>query len=163
MDYREAAAALWGEAGEFAHDVYARNRQLFPGLPEQLPIVIGIAAYGHALGLTRAGWAHGPRISLASGEFSRGRNRVEDVMIHEMLHVWLHLRGRAIHHDSDAWYAAVRELSPTVLGRDLDVRRGAARRSVRVPNPRADEDGQPATLVRKVRVEHAVPHGDVAR
>ena len=161
--YRDAAVALWGEAGAYAHDAYARIRaQHFPALPEQLPIVIGITAYGRCLGLTRACWDHGPRITVASNLFAQGRRRVDDTMVHEMLHVWLHQAGHSIEHRSDPWYAAVRRLSPAVLGHELDVRRGADRRSVRVPNPHAGE-GRPATVVRKVRADNAVPHGDVAR
>jgi hypothetical protein len=66
---------LWGEAGAYAHDVYAAHRPLFPELPEQLPIVIGITAYGHCLGLTR-GSKSGPRITLAFNLFATGRRRV---------------------------------------------------------------------------------------
>ncbi len=84
-------------------------------------------------------------------------------MVHEMLHVHLLQLGEDPAHDAEPWYAAVRRLSPAVLGHELDVRRGSARRSVRVPNPRASEDGQPATLVRKQPVADAVPHAMVAR
>ncbi len=163
--YREAAAALWGEAGIYAHDGYARHRaEHFPELPDQLPIVIGITAYGRCLGLTRAGWEHGPRITLASNLFRAGRGHVDDTLLHEMLHAWLHETGQDTGHDSQAWYVAVRRLSPVVLGHELDARRGAGRRSVRVPNPNADGyHGQPATVVRKVAVSDAVQHADVAR
>jgi len=187
--YRAAATTLWGEAGAAVHDAYAHWRtELFPELPEQMPIVIGITAYGACVGLTRyrapsrlpivIGITAGvdgaeptvfrrdsipARISVASNVFAHGRQEVEDVMVHEMLHVHLEQRGEDPGHDGEPWYAAVRRLSPVVLGRELDVRRGAARRSVRVPNPRAGEPGQPATLVRKVSVVEAVPHAQVAR
>jgi hypothetical protein len=88
---------------------------------------------------------------------------VEDTVIHEMGHAWLYLTGQETAHDSDAWYAMVRRLSPAVLGHELDARRGAARKSVRVPNPRFGEDGQPKTVVRKVPVNDAIAHADVAR
>jgi hypothetical protein len=57
---RTAAAALWGETGKFAHDAYARNRHLFPGV-SKLPIIIapGRIRPLHRR-LTRAGWPHGP-------------------------------------------------------------------------------------------------------
>jgi len=187
--YRAAATTLWGEAGAAVHDAYAHWRsELFPELPAQIPIVIGITAYGSCVGLTRyrtdsrlpvvigitAGKAGaGPtffrrdstpaRISISSNLFAHGRRAVDDVMIHEMLHVHLLQRGEDPSHDGAPWYAAVRRLSPVVLGRELDVRRGGARRSVRVPNPRAGEPGQPATLVRKQPVPAAVPHAQVAR
>jgi hypothetical protein len=51
-DYRAAAETLWGEAGTYAHDVYTRLLPHYPGLLDALPIVIGITAYGHCLGLT---------------------------------------------------------------------------------------------------------------
>lgn len=189
QSYRAAAVTLWGEAGAAVHDAYAHWRaEVFPELPAQIPIVIGITAYGACAGLTRyrapsrlpivigittgaAGTeptvfrrdSPGARISIASNLFARGRRAVDDVMVHEMLHVYLAQRGEDPGHEGEAWYAAVRRLSPAVLGRELDVRRGAARRSVRVVNPRAGEPGQPATLVRKQRVAEAVPHHLVAR
>jgi len=154
---------LWGEAGAYAHDAYARLLPLYPGLPDSLPIVIGITAYGHCLGLTRDGWQHGPRISLFSSQFER-RRQVDDVMAHEMIHAWLMLRGEDPAHDGAPWYAAVRRLSPAILGADLDARRGADRTSARLPNPAYEADnGQPRTIVRKQRVPGAVRHGDVAR
>ena len=47
--------------------------------------------------------------------------------------------------------------------REVDARRGAARKSVRVPNPAYDHGSGPRTLVRKQSVEGAVLHGRVAR
>lgn len=187
--YREAAVTLWGPAGAAVHDSYAHWRgEVFPELPEQLPIVIGITAYGACVGLTRyradsrlpivigiTAGADGAeptyfrrdsapaRISIASNVFAHGRGAVSDVMVHEMLHIHLLQRGEDPAHDGEPWYAAVRRLSPAVLGRELDARRGGARRSVRIVNPRAGEPGQPRTLVRKVAVAEAVPHATVAR
>jgi hypothetical protein len=159
-DYREAATALWGEAGAYVHDAYDRWRCLYPELPERLPITIGITAYGHCIGLTRPGWEHGPRITVFSGLFAKGRRHVDDVMVHEMLHSWLVVTGQESGHDGLPWYSTVRRLSPQVLlGRTLQVRRGSDRVSVRVPNP--DPNG-PRTVVRKRRVESAVQHRDVA-
>jgi hypothetical protein len=148
--YRDAGTTLWGEAGAYVHDSYSRQRHLFPELPETLPIVIGITAYGRCVGLTRAGWKHGPRITIASNLFKAGRRAVDDTMVHEMLHAWLHVTGQSAtkgsEHDTEAWYAAVRRLSPAVLGHQIDVRRGAQRRSVRVEL----DDGR--SVVRKVKV-----------
>jgi hypothetical protein len=156
--YRDAAITLWGEAGAYAHDAYQRLQPLFPGLPDELPIVIGLTAYGHCVGLTRADWEHGPRITIASGEFKPtwnatwqvwrpgGTRLVDDTMVHEMTHAWLHLTGQKVKHDSEAWYAAIRRLSPAVLGHEIDVHRGADRRSVRVKLA----DG--TSVVRKERV-----------
>jgi hypothetical protein len=167
ISYRDAAVALWGEAGAYAHDTYRRLRQqLYPELPESLPIVIGITAYGHCRGQTSPGWSHGPRITLASREFiSEGLRAVDDLLRHEMLHAWLFVTDRRDDEShGKAWYEQVRKLSPAVLGRDLDVWRGRDRKSVRVPNP-GYEPGvdDRKTLVRKVRVESADEHGKVAR
>lgn len=165
VSYRAAAEALWGEAGVLVHDAYARHRaEHFPELPDELPIVIGITAYGHCVGLTRADWSWGPRITIGSNLFAQGWRRVDDTVLHEMVHVALALSGRDVEHQGDGWYAEVSRLSPAVLGHPLDVRRGGHRRSVRVPNPARDTDPDaPATVVRKRLVPGAVPHGDVAR
>ncbi|MPZ26507.1 MAG: hypothetical protein GEV12_08620 [Micromonosporaceae bacterium] len=156
---------LWGEAGAYVHDVYDQCRaRLYPELPTTLPIVIGLVAYGHCLGLTRGGWEHGPRITIFSSLFKAGRLRVQDTMIHEMLHAALMVAGRDPGHGSEDWYAAVRRLSPAVLGTELDARRGAARKSVRVSNPSYEPgNDEPRTLVRKVRNPDSTVHGDVAR
>ena len=113
--YRDAAIVLWGNAGAYVHDSYTRWLPLFPELPETLPIVIGITAYGRCLGLTRAGWHHGPRITIASNQFQRP-GMVDDTMVHEMLHAWLYVTGHNVKHNSEPWYAAIRRLSPVVLG-----------------------------------------------
>jgi hypothetical protein len=165
ITYRDAATALWGEAGEYAYDAYDRIRgALYPELPGQLPIVIGLTAYGHCLGLTRAGWEHGPRISISSSLFSAGRRQVDDLLVHEMLHASLILSGLSPGHEGEPWYAAVRRLSPAALGHPLEAHRGADRKSVRVPNPDWREGGGlPRTLVRKSGNPDAVQHRDVAR
>ena len=164
VSYRVAAAALWGEAGIYAHEAYAELRPvLYPQLPRQVPIVIGITAYGNCAGATRPDWEHGPRISLFSSAFGRGACYIDDLLAHEMLHAWLSVTGRKIHHDSADWYEAIRRLSPKVLGREVDARRGADRRSVRVPNPAHQPGGdQPKTIVRKQAVGDVVQHAEVA-
>ena len=175
--YRDAAAALWGEAGAYAYDAYDRIRAaLYPELPARLPIVIGLTAYGHCIGLTRGHWDHGPRITLppevfqgTTAEAARrhvpgGTRQVDDTLTHELLHAWLIVTGRDTHHDGACWYEAVRRLSPAVLGHKLDARRGAGRKSVRVPNPAyVPGGGEPKTLVRKEHVGDVIQHADVAR
>jgi hypothetical protein len=50
-----------------------------------------------------------------------------------------------------------------VLGRPLEARRGADRKSVRIPNLAwRDGSGKPKTIVRKVTVPDAIPHRDIA-
>lgn len=162
---RDAAIALWSEAGQYAYDTYSRLRdEHYPNLPDQLPIVIGLTAYGHCLGLTATHWDYGPRISIFSPLFGHGRHRVDDLLIHEMLHARLYLDGVDTKHDSESWYDAVRELSPAVLGRELGIWRGSDRKSVRLPNPKWTEgNGKPKTIVRKARNYDTVQHQDVAR
>ena len=62
--YLEAAAVLWGEAGAYVHDSYARSRaKYFPRLPEQIPIVI--AERMRCLGTTDpAALRHSPGIAI---------------------------------------------------------------------------------------------------
>ena len=165
VSYRDAAVALWGDAGAYAHDAYARLREEhYPQLPAQLPIVIGITAYAHVAGLCGGAWGHGPRITLESRRFAQGRRWIDDLLTHEMLHAWLFVTGQQHQHKGEPWYQAVRRLSPAVLGHPLDACRGADRKSVRVPNPDWREGGgEPKTLVRKVAVPDVVHHGDVAR
>lgn len=69
---------------------------------------------------------------------------------------WLHITGQDTKHSGKAWYAAVRRLSPIVLGHELDARRGADRRSVRIKL----ENG--SSVVRKIPNPDAVAHAMVA-
>jgi hypothetical protein len=164
VTYRDAAEAIWGEAGTFAHDSYDELRELlYPELPDQVPIAIGITAYGHCVGLTHANWEYGPRISLFSSAFRRGGRYVFDIVAHEMLHAWLWVSGVDTGHDSYSWYEAVGRLSPVLIGQDVNAKRGADRKSVRVPNPGyVPGNGKPKTLVRKVRNPDAIQHADMA-
>ena len=127
--------------------------------------MIGLTAYGHCVGLTSGRWEHGPRISLHSTMlFWRGARRVDDTLVHEMLHASLMLAGLNPDHDGEEWYGALRRLSPAALGRDLDIKRGADRKSVRVPNPKYQAgNGQPKTLVRKVAADLGWNHEMVSR
>lgn len=158
ISYRDAAVKLWGPAGAHAHDTYQRFLPLYPGLPDELPIVVGLTAYGHCKAITRCGWEFGPRITLHSGVwgYGKGHRMVEDTIVHEMLHAWLFLTGKDPAHNSDDWYDAVNALSPTILGHPLDAVRGADKKSVRVVI-----DGK--KTVRKQPIEGTIQHSDVAR
>lgn len=158
----EAAATLWGPAGEYLYAAYDRIReQLFPELPVSLPMVIGLTAYGHCVGLTRS-WPTGARISVAPKVFAQGERMVDDILVHEMLHVSLTAAGQDTKHAGDPWYAGVRRLSPAVLGRELDIER-PRRRSVRVPNPAYGPEDRRKTLVRKVSQDAAGVHSAISR
>jgi len=159
----QAAEVLWGPAGAYAYAAYQRLRaQLFPELASELPIVIGLTAYGHCIGLTRAPWEHGARISLAPKVFAEGERMVDDVLIHEMLHAALIADAQDPRHTGEAWYAGVRRLSPAVLRHPLDVQR-PKRRSVRIPNPAYGPDDPRKTLVRKVSDDTEGLHAAIAR
>jgi hypothetical protein len=167
--YRDAALALWGEAGGFVHDEYAdyRDRYFTGRVPEQVPIVIGITAYGHCGGLTRGTWDYGPRITIESRQFSRGATWVSHIILHEMVHVALRFAGLDPDHKGEPWYSEVRQLSLALFKTDLSqvIVRGADRKSVRVPNPdwTGPGCGVPRTVVRKQRVADSFTHGDIAR
>ena len=164
--YREAAVALWGEAGDYIHQAYQDHLPLFPLLPDSLPMVIGLGAYGRCIGLSRVGLPEFDqgRISIMSNLFKAGTNVVADTVLHEMMHVHLWTQGLHTDHDSVDWYAECNRLAPDVLGRELNLKRGQDRKSVRVPNPEYVEGGDaPKTLVRKVAVDVEHGHADVAR
>lgn len=164
--YQDAAEKLWGRAGAYVHEAYRAHLPLFNNLPDEMPIVIGLSAYGKCAGFTRGGHPalDGPRISIMSNIWHLGTGFVSDIMCHEMMHVSLILGGRNSDHDSGDWYAECNRLAPKVLGRELNLKRGQDRKSVRVPNPEYVEGGDaPKTLVRKVAVDVEHGHADVAR
>src|SRR5262249_30578821 len=125
--YLQAATVLWGEAGAFAVREFQRlNAELFAGALPPLPIVIGLTAYGHCLGLTPrpGGWSDGqrPRLTLAPEIFHGnartrgGQHRVTDTLVHEMVHAKLMLAGADSKHNGQPWCAEITRLSPVVLG-----------------------------------------------
>lgn len=170
-EYARAAALLWGPAGEYAAAEFTRlNRELFAGSLPPIPVVIGLAAYGHCLGLTRhrsRGWLDAPRISLASECFAGSRRmhggprQVTDVLTHELIHAALMFRGRDPSHNASPWCDLITELSPAVLGRDILAR---PVRTHRVPNPeRETNPAAPKTIVRKIPDPGALPQAVLAR
>jgi hypothetical protein len=137
--YRLAAEILWGEAGAWAVDEYARlNGLYFGGRLPPVPLVIGMTAYGRCVGLTRyrGEWDDSlPRITLQSSHFRKGTDAVSDTILHEMVHVRLKLAGLCTLHNARPWCAEVARLSPLVFGIEVKVqpvhpRRGVGRQAL---------------------------------
>ena len=168
-DYRHAAALLWGTAGDFAAAEFARlNREHFAGSIPPMPIVIGLTAFGRCIGLTRDGcWLDSPRITLAPELFNGnhrtagGPRMVSDVLVHEMVHAALMLRGEDPQHNADPWCRLLAELSPAVLGREIAARPVRPRR---VPNPNRDADPDaPKTIVIRKPEPGTMSQAELAR
>lgn len=141
-EVRRFVTWTWGRAGEFAADEFSRiNREHFAGSVPPLPIVIGIAAYGHCIGLTRGHST--PRISLASEIFNGSHRQrggpltVSDTLIHEMVHAFLMLRGENPSHNAPAWCRMITELSPDLVGHEIIAEPVG---TMRVPNPDRETD-----------------------
>jgi len=119
IGYREAAAILWGEAGAYAHDAFARlNAEFFACELPPLPIVLDLTAYGRCVGATREDEL--PRITLHVTLFNKGGLRkVDDTLLHEMIHAVLMRRGKDASHNSRPWCEMITLLSPRVLGREI--------------------------------------------
>ena len=128
--------------------------------------MIGLTAFGRCIGLTRGGWLAAPRITLAPEMFT-GNHRtpggtlmVSDVLVHEMVHAALMLRGEDPGHNGAPWCRMITELSPAVLGREIDARPVKPRR---VPNPaRATDPAAPATKVSREPVDGALTRDELA-
>jgi len=124
-DYLQAAAVLWGEAGEFVVAEFERHNQAhFGGELPPLPIVIGITPYGRCIGQTRprGGWDAGdtlPRITIASNLFAAGTVAVSDTVLHEMIHAKLMLGGLDPGHNGRPWCQEIERLSPAVIGQEV--------------------------------------------
>jgi hypothetical protein len=73
---------------------------------------------------------------------------VSDVLVHEMAHAALMLRGEDPRHNGGPWCQMITELSPAVLGAEITARPVLPRR---VPNPdrAADPDVPKTVVVRK--------------
>jgi hypothetical protein len=168
-DYRQAAALLWGEAGDFAAAEFARlNREHFAGSIPPMPVIIGLAPYGHCIGVTRgaADWLAAPRIGLAPEGFNGSRRTpggarmVADVLVHEMIHAALMLRGENRSHNSESWCRMLTELSPGVLGREVIARPVLPRR---VPNPDRETDpAAPKTIIARQAEPGALARAELA-
>lgn len=168
-DYAQAAALLWGEAGAFAAAEFARlNREHFAGSITPMPVIIGLTAYGSCIGATKlsTSWLGAPRITLApelfngSGRTHGGPRMVSDVLLHEMIHAALMLRGEEPGHNFAPWCRVIAELSPAVLGREVDARPVQPRR---VPNPDREHDpSAPRTKVMRLAEAGALTRPQLA-
>jgi hypothetical protein len=121
---RVAAEIAYGEAGVYAVEEFDRiNRWLFDGALPPTPIVIGLTAYGRTRGFCRGQSADRPvpRITLHPLIFG-ARNRVTDMIIHEMLHAFLMSEGREHKHNTKPWCEMIEKLSPAVLGLEIHAR-----------------------------------------
>lgn len=163
--YRDAAVKLWGDGGAYVHDFYDEHLHLFPELPASMPIVIGITAYGKCVGLSRlhSSTLERQRITIASRAFKRGLGYVSDIMLHEMMHCALELRGLNTDHATQDWYDECERLAPYALGREVSLTR-KQRKSIRVPNPKWKPGADvPKTLVKKKTLDVEFLHADIAR
>lgn len=179
--YADAAALLWGEAGEFAAAEFTRhNREHFAGSIPPMPIIIAMTPYGGCIGLTGAvWWLTSPRITLAPEVFTGSRDKfnpctgrttpgrlhggprqVSDVLLHEMIHAALILRGENPEHNQAPWCRMITELSPAVLGTEITARPVRTRR---IPNPARETDPDaPKTIVRRLADPDALPQISLA-
>jgi hypothetical protein len=168
-DYRQAAALLWGEAGDFAAAEFARlNREHFACSVPPIPLIIGLTAFGKCIGATRdGGWLDSPRITLAPELFNGnhrtagGPRMISDTLVHEMVHAALMLRGEDPNHNGEPWCRLITELSPDLLGHEITARPVRPRR---VPNPdRAEDQDAPKTIVIRKPEPGAMSQDDLAR
>ena len=155
--YRQAAALLWGDAGEYAAAEFERlNVDHFHGSIPPMPVIIGLRAYGRCLGgLTRDAWLAAPRITIAP-DTPGGPPEISDVILHDMTHARLMLSGLDHAHNGQPWCDAITGLSPAVLGQEIDAQPVVPRR---VPNP--DRERDPAAP--KTRVVRLARPGALTR
>lgn len=162
-DYTQAAALLWGPAGEYAASEIERlNREILDGELPPLPVVIGLTAYGKCIGATLPPrWLAEPRITLAPAIFNRGGKRmVSDVLVHEMVHAALMLAGQSPDHNDDPWCQRITALSPKLLGQEITAR---PVRPKRYPNPAREQNPKaPKTVVRRCPEEGALSQQQLA-
>lgn len=141
VTYREAAERLWGAAGRYAHDVFdLHNSAYFDDSLPSVPIVIGFLAYGQCLGSIRGGIGL-PRITLAAGYFAKSLTKVDDTLLHEMVHVALLLRGEDARHSALPWCFEITRISK-LLGVDVTAQPIPAQRT---PNPAREHGPKVAT------------------
>ena len=167
-DYRQAAELLWGRAGATAADEFARlNYEHFAGSIPPMPLIIGLAPWGRCIGVTRpAGWLASPRIGLTPEVFTGnhrtpgGGRMLADILLHEMIHAALMLRGEDPAHNGKPWCRMLTDLSPAITGQSADFRPVTPRR---VPNPARETDpAAPKTIVIRRAVPGQLSRADLA-
>src|SRR5262245_17254034 len=87
------------------------NLLCFAGQLPLLPIVRGLMPYGHCIGQTRID-IHPPRIEIGTYARLRDPQFFEDNLVHEMLHAWLLLNDKCVHHNSRAWCQEIERITP---------------------------------------------------
>lgn len=122
-DFRHAAGLLWGDAGRWAVDESERwNSEAFDNELPPLPIVIGLTAYGRSLAVCRYPGSNRPlpRVTIHPSEFNtEGLRHASHVVLHELLHAWLMLRGENSTHNAAPWCGAIVRLSRRLF--DLEI------------------------------------------
>jgi hypothetical protein len=168
QDYRQATALLWGPAGEYAADEFARlNRYHFAGSIPPMPVIIGLVPFGVCIGATRGHGGPGAlRITLAPELFNGnhrtpgGPRMVSDVLLHEMAHAFLILRGEDPSHNGGPWCQMITDISPGVLGHEITARPVLPRR---IPNPAHETDPKaPKTIVARRAEPGALTQAELA-
>lgn len=138
-DYRLAALTLWGETGAWFVDEFQRhNERYFAGGLPPLPIVFGLSAYGHCLGVTRfeGEWGPLPRITLSTSYGPLGQNVASDLLLHEMIHARLILAGEDTRHNADPWCREIMRITPLLRLPAIRAARVRTRRVNKVPQQR---------------------------
>jgi len=145
-DLEEVAEAYHGAAGRFAYAAFrwANDAVFERALPVPL-IQFALTPYGRCVALTKARLDAQPVITIHPSAWSGGSEAdpgaVLDVMIHELLHVYVHYVAlpssptlltqlRRSSHDIAVWAELVMKFSPRVPGLGRGVRT-SPRRSVR--------------------------------
>jgi hypothetical protein len=174
-DYAQAAELLWGHAGHVATAEFERINTTFfdPAVPP-VPVIIGLTAYGRCIGAVRdcRTWLESPRITLAPEIFTGTRTAepkrqvhggilmVADVLVHEMIHADLMLRGLDPGHNAEPWCAAITHLSPQLLGHTVTASPVKPRR---IPNPARETNPEaPKTIVARAGVGGGLSQAELA-
>lgn len=179
--YANAAALLWGEAGQYAAAEFTRlNRELFAGSIPPMPVIIAMVPYGVCIAATMHGlWLRSPRITLTPeifngstdkpagaghtrpGRMRGGPRQVSDTLLHELIHAALILRGENPKHNEPPWCRMITDLSADLIGREINAR---PVRTHRVPNPARETDpSAPKTIVKRMPEPGAMAQLDLAR
>jgi hypothetical protein len=171
---RAALENLWADAGAWAADSWSKlNEQCFDGKLRYRGVVFGLTKHGGALGHTSPSgritlhpalldpqdWDDDGRVWKAISLDQLGDRYAADVLVHEMIHVWIRQQYPALDRPDDRgesshnyvwWCREITRISPVIGLGDILAEPVLPRRipnPERGRNPKADK----TIVVRKVR------------
>jgi hypothetical protein len=113
------------------------NARAFGNALPLMPIqIVPVAPYGHWIGRASAGGdSEGGKVKLQNRNREGFTSALDDVLLHELLHQYLHVRNEAAKHAASPWRREVERLSRELYGIEVECAPAHPVKGKRLTNP----------------------------